>query len=607
MKAGHATRAATLFEAALLILVLLLPAARPLGATEQPLSKDEVTVLLLSGATSEKLLRLIQERGVNFRMDPDLAQRFHDAGASDQAIEALQKAGERARSGSSAGEAGKSEGPAPRSAETPPPPAVAPPKTPTPESSADSTEVSTEEKIQQIMQQLEVSPIEPSGEYPLAPTFSVSELSGMKIDLGDFKGKVVLLDFWATWCGPCRSEIPGFVRLQQKYRDQGFSIIGIAVSDHQNAVREFYRRYRMNYTVAMGDRKLRKLYGGIGGLPTTFLIGRDGRIYHKFLGAVNAEALEGKIRTLLAGAIKMAQHSPEKPSTVAATGTASPPRESSPTAQGPGTAGGERPETSSASSSNVPSTPKTKVNLSDPSPDQMQKIIEEFAAKEKLFKVARNNYTYHQTNKVQELGPDGEVVGVYEEEWDILYDDKGDRIERVTYAPVSSLKSITVTQQDTDSFRNIQPFVLTSEELLEYDVKYLGHVKVDEITAYVFSIRPKEIKKGRQYFQGVVWVDDRDLQIVKSQGKSVPEMKTKKGENLFPRFTTYREQIDGKFWFPTFTLADDTLYFSSAPVHVRQIIKYSEYKQFKASSTVKIVTELPSSTPEKPSKPSSPK
>jgi len=118
---------------------------------------------------------------------------------------------------------------------------------------------------------------------------------------------------------------------------------------------------------------------------------------------------------------------------------------------------------------------------------------------------------------------------------------------------------------------------------------------VDEITAYVFSIRPKEIQKGRLYFQGIVWVDDRDLQIVKSEGKTVPEQRPKRGqENLFPRFTTYREQIDGKYWFPTYTMADDTLYFSSGAIHVKQTIRYTDYKQFKAK--VRILSTVPADT-----------
>ena len=244
--------------------------------------------------------------------------------------------------------------------------------------------------------------------------------------------------------------------------------------------------------------------------------------------------------------------------------------------------------------------------LADPSPEQVQRIIQEFAAKEKLFKQARNNYTYHQINKVQELGPDNEVEGVFEQEWDILFDDAGNRIERVTYAPADTLKRIIMTKEDYTSMRNIQPFVLTSDELPEYEIKYLGHVKVDQITAYVFSIRPKEIQKGQQYFQGVVWVDDQDLQIVKSEGKPVPELKTKKDhENLFPRFTTWREQIDGKYWFPTYTMADDTLYFSNGPVHIKQILRYTDYKQFK--SKVRIVSATPTDRPNAPAIPVTPK
>src|SRR5207248_11402929 len=153
----------------------------------------------------------------------------------------------------------------------------------------------------------------------------------------------------------------------------------------------------------------------------------------------------------------------------------------------------------------------------------------------------------------------------------------------VTYAPLDTLKRLMITAEDLNAMRNLQPFVLTVDELPDYELKYLGHVKVDELTAYVFSVRPKELKKGRQYFQGVVWVDDRDLQIVKSEGKNVPELRTKHNENLFPRFTTYREQIDGKFWFPTYTRADDTLHFKNGDVHIREIIKYTNYQRFNTS------------------------
>ena len=373
----HVARIGTLLLAACLVAIVTY-------AGEAPLTKDDVTLLLLGGATQEKMIALIEQRGVDFQMNPDLAKRFHDSGASDEVIEALQKAGQNA----------KAVAPAPSPSSQPPPasPATTPATT--------------------------------------AP-----------------------------------------------------------------------------------------------GATTT----------------------------------------PATPSPAATPpATASPP----------------------------PSKP-AGVDLGNPSPEQIQRIVQEFAAKEELFKEARNNYTYHQTNKVQTLDADGSVDGLYEQAWDILYDDAGKRIERVTYAPPDTLKRIMITEQDIDAFRNIQPFVLTSAELPEYDIKYMGHVKVDEITAYVFSVRPRELKKGRQYFQGTVWVDDRDLQIVKSEGKNVPELTTKHGENLFPRFATYREQIDGKFWFPTYTEANDTLHFSNGPVRIREIVKYTNYKQFKSTTKIKVLSEVP--------------
>ena len=139
-----------------------------------------------------------------------------------------------------------------------------------------------------------------AGKYPLAPQFSLTDVFGHKLNLADYRGKVVLLDFWATWCGPCRMEIPGFVRLQSQYGSQGFQIIGISMDDSASPVLPFYKQFGMNYPVAMGDAQLAALYGGIIGLPTTFLIGRDGRIYDKVPGAVDEERFVVEIKTLLA-------------------------------------------------------------------------------------------------------------------------------------------------------------------------------------------------------------------------------------------------------------------------------------------------------------------
>ena len=135
---------------------------------------------------------------------------------------------------------------------------------------------------------------------PLAPAFSLIDINGRKLELADYKGKVVLLDFWATWCGPCRIEIPGFIQLQERYRDQGLAVLGIYIDDNAESVRDFYREFKMNYAVAAGDQRLVELYGGIVGLPTTFLIGRDGRIYSKHSGATDVAVFEEEIKVLLA-------------------------------------------------------------------------------------------------------------------------------------------------------------------------------------------------------------------------------------------------------------------------------------------------------------------
>jgi len=136
--------------------------------------------------------------------------------------------------------------------------------------------------------------------HPLAPAFTLTDIFGNKLNLSDYKGKVVMLDFWATWCGPCRIEIPGFVELQDRYRDQGFTIIGISLDDSPEPVMEFYKQFKMNYPVALGDDSLGALYGGIFGMPTTFVIGRDGRIYSKHVGASSVNVFEEEVKVLLA-------------------------------------------------------------------------------------------------------------------------------------------------------------------------------------------------------------------------------------------------------------------------------------------------------------------
>jgi hypothetical protein len=216
-------------------------------------------------------------------------------------------------------------------------------------------------------------------------------------------------------------------------------------------------------------------------------------------------------------------------------------------------------------------------------PIPTDEIIRRFAAKEKEFKTARANYVYRQDNRVQTLSADDRVTGEWHEVWDITFDPNGKRVERVVSAPPNTLRDISLTPEDLQDLREIQPFVLTTDDVSKYNVKYLGKEKIDDIDCFVFDVAPKVLEKNQRYFQGQIWVDDKDLQIVKTYGKAVPDIKKGGGENLFPRFETYREQIDGKYWFPTYTRAVDTLQFSTGAKRIRQVVKYDNYKQFQAN------------------------
>lgn len=211
-------------------------------------------------------------------------------------------------------------------------------------------------------------------------------------------------------------------------------------------------------------------------------------------------------------------------------------------------------------------------------------VIRKFAAKESDFQRARENYTYRQTVKIVELTPDGRPEGQYELVEDVLFGRDGKRSEKVVRAPMSTLHLI-ITPEDEQDLRHVQPFVLNSKDITKYDVRYVGKQKLDEIDCYQFTVHPKQMVKGERYFEGDIWVDDRDLQIVKTFGKGVGLLK-KGSDNQFPRFETYREQIDGKYWFPTYTHADDTLHFKDNNQRISMTVKYENYKQFKSESNI---------------------
>src|SRR6266849_4671376 len=226
------------------------------------------------------------------------------------------------------------------------------------------------------------------------------------------------------------------------------------------------------------------------------------------------------------------------------------------------------------------------LDKSEPKGITVEEIIKRFSIKEKAFKEARDQYTFRQDVKVMTLEGDT-PDGYYQQVFDVTFDDKGRKIKNVVLAPQPTLSRISMTQEDFDDIENRLPFVLTSDEIGEYDILYVGQQKQDELNTYVFDVAPKQIVGKKRYFQGRIWVDDHDFQIVETYGKTVPDIRKKKGnENLFPKFTTWREQIDGQYWFPTYTRAEDTLKFSTEDIKIREIIKYTNYRRFGSRSKI---------------------
>ncbi|HXY09379.1 MAG TPA: hypothetical protein VEI52_16165 [Terriglobales bacterium] len=246
------------------------------------------------------------------------------------------------------------------------------------------------------------------------------------------------------------------------------------------------------------------------------------------------------------------------------------------------------------------------LDTSQPKGITPEEIIQRFSAKEKEFKEALDQYAYRESAKLQTL--DGETPdGEFQETFDVSFDDRGHRVKNVVFAPLPSLSRISMSREDYDDLENGFPMVLTSDEIGQYNVLYVGQQQEDELHCYVFDIAPKQIEKNKRYFQGRIWVDDHDFQIVKTYGQMVPETRAKKGkgnENLFPKFTTWRQQIDDKYWFPTYTRADDTLHFATEDVKIRMVVKYTNYKRFGSNVTITYEgKEIPKDQQGKPQSP----
>ncbi len=248
------------------------------------------------------------------------------------------------------------------------------------------------------------------------------------------------------------------------------------------------------------------------------------------------------------------------------------------------------------------------LNPAQPTGITVDQIIAKFGDRESAFNKARNEYTFRQSVTVQTISdetskPDGQYLQVT----DIVFDRDDKRTEHVVLAPANTLERLIMTQNDFDDIAHRLPFVLTTPELPQYDLTYLGRQKVDDIETYVFDCKPKVIEKNKRYFQGKVWVDQQEFEIVLINGKSVPDILRRGHEDLSPPYTTYYSEVDGGYWFPVYTKADGVLHFPAQEgamaqdVHLRYVVKYEDYKRFHAKSRIIYNGEdLPAADPNAP-------
>jgi hypothetical protein len=231
---------------------------------------------------------------------------------------------------------------------------------------------------------------------------------------------------------------------------------------------------------------------------------------------------------------------------------------------------------------------------------------------ESAFAAARADYTFRQDVKFNTISDDtGRPDGEYHQITDISFGTDGKREEHVVFAPQNTIERVIMTENDMKDIENKLPFVLTAPELPQYDISYLGKQRVDELDTYVFDVKPKRFEKKQRYFQGKVWVDQQDDEIVLINGMTVPQDVRPGHEDLSPPYTTYYQQIDGKYWFPTYTKAEGTLHFPpqhgalSQDIKVRTVVHYTDYKRFRSSATIHYGDEVldnakPDTQPKKP-------
>ncbi len=211
-------------------------------------------------------------------------------------------------------------------------------------------------------------------------------------------------------------------------------------------------------------------------------------------------------------------------------------------------------------------------------PGEIDALIDQVAKNEEAFRFALTNYVFTRDATVQEIGLGNLIVGTYKRVSTMLFTKDGERFEKITFFPISTLRNLQVTKEDIEDLGGVNPFSINPKDIPMYTFSYIGKQRIDDLNLHVIDVRPKftmkEDKITGRYFTGRIWVDDRDLMIVKSKGKGVPE-----GKQRFPVVETWRTNVDGKYWFPAYSYADEELVFEKGNViRIRLKVEYDEYK-----------------------------
>ncbi len=215
-----------------------------------------------------------------------------------------------------------------------------------------------------------------------------------------------------------------------------------------------------------------------------------------------------------------------------------------------------------------------------------RELIQQVAAQGSQFEQELDHYTYRQTFQFFELDKKGMPRGHYSETRDVLFTPGGERTEQFVKGPVNALKFMRLTDEDFRDIRDVQPFVLDKDNLWNYEAAYKGLESIDGEMCYVYRLKPRQVLDGQRLLDGMMWISREHRQIVRVAGEPVPQIYRESGDNLFPHFTTIYRPVDGKFWFPVKTVADDTLGFRGGLQHVRYSIDFEDYKRFSAESSI---------------------